>query len=60
MPGSIVVECEGGAFSVAGDSSALIVDEGNHPLGLLFAGDDRRTLSNPIAAVLSALGMTVA
>ena len=56
----IVVEGEGGAFSAAGDSGALIVDEGNHPLALLFAGDDRRTLSNPIAAVLSALGMTVA
>ena len=42
-PGSkqIVVEGEGGAFSAAGDSGALIVDEGNHPLALLFAGDDR-------------------
>ena len=56
----IVVEGEGDAFAAAGDSGALIVDEGNHPLALLFAGDDRRTLGNPIAAVLSALGMTVA
>ena len=56
----IVVEGDGGAFSAAGDSGALIVDEGNHPLALLFAGDDRRTLSNPIAPVLSALGMTIA
>ena len=56
----IVVEGEGDAFAAAGDSGALIVDEGNHPLALLFAGDDRRTLANPIAVVLSALGMTVA
>ena len=56
----IVVEGDGCAFSAAGDSGALIVDDGNHPLALLFAGDDRRTLSNPIAPVLSALGMTVA
>ena len=56
----VVVEGEGTAFAAAGDSGALIVDEGNHPLALLFAGDDRRTLANPIAVVLSALGMTVA
>ena len=56
----IVVEGEGTAFAAAGDSGALVVDEGNHLLALLFAGDDRRTLSNPIASVLSALGMTVA
>ena len=55
----IVIEGEGGAFSAAGDSGALIVDEGDYPLALLFAGDDRRTLSNPIAPVLSALGMRV-
>ena len=56
----IVVEGDGSAFSAAGDSGALVVDEGNHPLALLFAGDDRRTLGNPIAAVLSALGMMIA
>ena len=55
----IVVENDSGAISVAGDSGALIVDEGNHPLALVFAGDARRMPSNPIAAVLSALGMTV-
>ena len=55
--GRLVVLAEDAA---AGDSGALIVDEGNHPLALLFAGDDRRTLAKPIAAVLCALGMTVA
>jgi len=55
----IVVEGDGGFFSVAGGPGALIVDESAHPLALPFAGDDRRTPSNPIAPVLSALGMMV-
>lgn len=39
----------------AGDSGSLLVDEGNHAVGLLFAGSASETLFNPIETVLSAL-----
>ena len=34
-------------------------DDDRHPVALLFAGDDRYTLGNPIDAVLATLGLTV-
>ncbi len=41
--------------SRGGDSGSLIVDEGNHAVGLLFAGGTTTTILNPIEAVLAAL-----
>ena len=55
----IVIEGNSGAFSAAGDSGSVIVDDDNRPVALLFAGDGRHTLANPIDAVLAAFGMTV-
>ena len=47
-------------FSQGGDSGSLIVtDERNQPMGLLFAGSATHTIANPIAAVLSALQVTI-
>ncbi len=49
-----------GAFSAGGDSGSLIVTEdGNHPVGLLFAGGDTDTIANPIDLVLNRFGVTV-
>ena len=49
-----------GDFSDGGDSGSLIVTEdGNHPVGLLFAGSDTRTIANPIDAVLKRFGVTI-
>ena len=42
-------------LSRGGDSGSLVVDEGNHAVGLLFAGGDTTTILNPIEAVLAAL-----
>ena len=55
----VVVEGDDDPFSAAGDSGSLIVDDDRHPVALLFAGDDRHTLGNPIDAVLSAFGLTL-
>jgi hypothetical protein len=42
-----------GSFSDGGDSGSLIVTQnGNHPVGLLFAGSSTRTIANPIKVVL--------
>ncbi len=46
-------------LSRGGDSGSLIVDESNHGVGLLFAGGTTTTILNPIAAVLTALGLTL-
>jgi hypothetical protein len=47
-------------FSDGGDSGSLIVTEnGNNPVGLLFAGSAALTLANPIDAVLDAFGVIV-
>jgi hypothetical protein len=47
-------------FSAGGDSGSLIVtDEGNQPVGLLFAGSSTHTIANHIQDVLSALGVTI-
>jgi hypothetical protein len=51
----------GGAFSKKGDSGSLVTTLfGNHPVGLLFAGDDVKfTYCNPIITVLDAFGVTI-
>ena len=41
-------------FSESGDSGSLIVDSGNNPVGLLFAGNSTVTIANPINTVLDA------
>jgi hypothetical protein len=47
-------------FSDGGDSGSLIVTEnGNNPVGLLFAGSATLTIANPIDAVLDAFGVVV-
>ncbi len=43
-----------GPFSLPGDSGSLIVDDTNHPVSLLFAGDENQTLGNSIDEVLNA------
>jgi hypothetical protein len=49
-----------GTFSAGGDSGSLIVtQEGNKPVGLLFAGSSIRTFANPIELVLTHFGVTV-
>ncbi|MGH2657359.1 MAG: PKD domain-containing protein, partial [Actinomycetota bacterium] len=50
----------GGTFSAGGDSGSLIVSQnGNNPVGLLFAGSDTRTLANRIGPVLDRFNVTV-
>jgi hypothetical protein len=47
-------------FSDGGDSGSLIVtQDGNNPVGLLFAASSSATFANPIDLVLSTLGITV-
>ncbi len=49
-----------GDFSAGGDSGSLIVTQnGNNPVGLLFAGSSTRTLANPIDVVLDRFGVTI-
>lgn len=57
----VVVTGKKGAFSKAGDSGSLIVtdDASAYPVALLFAGGQTTTIGNPIAAVLSALGVGI-
>ena len=59
-PPLIVVLNNDAPFSQPGDSGSLIVDDSRHPVALLFAGDGRYTLGNPINDVLAAFGLTVA
>ncbi len=50
----------GDTFSAGGDSGSLIVtQDGNHPVGLLFAGSIFYTVANPIQSVLNHFGVTV-
>lgn len=42
-----------------GDSGSLLLDEANRAVGLCFAGSDRVSLGNPIAAVLRMLDLVV-
>lgn len=48
-------------FSAGGDSGSLIMADtaANRPVGLLFAGSASHTIANPIATVLSALGVSI-
>jgi hypothetical protein len=47
-------------FSAGGDSgSGILSDSGNRPVGLLFAGSATHTIANPIAAVLTALNVSI-
>lgn len=46
------------ALSQGGDSGSLVVDAGNHAVGLLFAGSSNTTILNPIAEVERLLGVT--
>jgi hypothetical protein len=53
-------------FSDPGDSGSLVFDEGNHPVGLLFAETDQDThgstglqYATPIKTVLDALGVDI-
>jgi hypothetical protein len=56
----IQIRGDKGAFSRAGDSGSLIVTRsGNQAVGLLFAGGQTSTFANPIAAVLSQLGVSI-
>ncbi len=46
-----------GAMSAGGDSGSLVLDMNNRAVGLLFAGSTSATILNPIAPVLSGLGI---
>jgi hypothetical protein len=46
-----------GAMSAGGDSGSLVLDMTNRAVGLLFAGSTTATILNPIAPVMSALGI---
>jgi hypothetical protein len=47
-------------FSLGGDSGSLIVSEnGNNPVGLLFAGSDTKAFANRIDLVLNRFGVTI-
>ncbi len=49
-----------GDFSAGGDSGSLIVsEEGNNPVGLLFAGGSTHTIASPIGVVLSEFGVSI-
>jgi len=47
------------AMSAGGDSGSLVLDEANHPVGLLFAGSSVATILNPIALVQLALKVRI-
>ncbi len=62
------IEIDGlhGAFSSGGDSGSLVVEEGGHAVGLLFAGSEQggsngagRTYATPIATVLNLFDATL-
>jgi len=56
----VQVRGDKGSLSRAGDSGSLIVTRnGNVPVALLFAGGQTSTFGNPIAAVLSALNVSI-
>ena len=49
-----------GTFSAGGDSGSLIVGQnGNHPVGLLFAGSNTNTLANRIDLVLNRFAVNI-
>jgi hypothetical protein len=60
--GQVEVHADRGPFSQGGDSGSLIVAEDSRDaVALLFAGNEQGvTYANPMAAVLDALGATIA
>jgi hypothetical protein len=49
-----------GNFSAGGDSGSLIVaQDGDHPVGLLFAGSSTHTIANRIDLVLNRFGVSI-
>jgi len=49
-----------GSFSAGGDSGSLIVtQDGNHPVGLLFAGSNSYTIANPIDPILTRFNVKI-
>lgn len=46
-----------GPISQGGDSGSLLVDGGNHAVGLLFAGSANTTILNPISHIRALLGL---
>jgi PKD repeat protein len=55
-----IISVNSDAFSLGGDSGSLIVTEdGENPVGLLFAGSSTHTLANQIDLVLDRFGVTV-
>ncbi len=56
----IIVSLSSAPFSQGGDSGSLIVtNDGNRPVGLLFAGSASHTIANPIRPVLAALSVQI-
>lgn len=47
------------SMALPGDSGSLLADTDNRPVGLLMAGNDSFTVSNPITAVLDRFGVTI-
>lgn len=55
-----IVSADGKAFSAGGDSgSAILSEDGQEVLGLLFAGDGVTTYANPMSLVQQALGFDI-
>jgi PKD repeat protein len=51
---------EGSGFSAGGDSGSLIVtQDGNRPVGLLFAGSSTHTFANPIQPILERFDVVI-
>lgn len=46
-------------MSQGGDSGALVLDDGNRAVGLLFAGSDKATVFNKIQHVMTGLSITI-
>ncbi len=56
----VIIQGSSGPFSAAGDSGSLIVSQnGNFPVGLLFAGSSSTTIGNRIDLVLGAFPVTI-
>lgn len=54
----LVTGLDGGRFSEAGDSGALVIEEGSRrPIGVLCGGSPKRSIVNRIGPVLDGLGL---
>ena len=56
LTNQVFVTSTDGAFSAAGDSGSLIVNDDGAPVALLVGGSDTMTVATPFSSVLSALG----